>query len=297
MDWEIQLISLYLFICNTYQHKLASYCERRAPHVNLQFSDEEVLTLYLYGIMEGAIHQYASYFKTRKHLMGWFPHLPGYVAFDQRVNQLHDVFIPLVDLISTKLSCKVPSFTVLTDSMPIIMAQQGRRFHAKVAPEIATNNGYCATKKLHYYGIKLHVVAYRRVGALPLPVCIGLTNAGLHDRKAFEQILPFLPKHITECFADKAYQIEDDPIHTECETILFTPVKKKKGQNHRDAADHLLSTAISRIRHPIESFFNWIQEKTGIQTASKVHSYKGLIVHTFGKLAAALFMFHSSLAF
>ena len=36
----------------------------------------------------------------------------------------------------------------LTDSMPIIMAQRGRRFHAKVAPEIATKNGYCATTRL-----------------------------------------------------------------------------------------------------------------------------------------------------
>ncbi len=78
----------------------------------------------------------------------------------------------------------------LTDSMPIIMAQRGRRFHAKVAPEIATKSGYCATKKRYYYGVKLHVVATRLKGSLPIPVCLGLTEAGMHDRKAFEQILP-----------------------------------------------------------------------------------------------------------
>ena len=206
------------------------------------------------------------------------------------MNQLHDVFIPLVDLMSTNLCNKTPSSTALIDSMPIIMAQQGRRFHAKVAPGIASPNGYCAAKKLHFYCVRLHVVAYRQVGALPLPVFIGLVDAGIYDRKAFEQIAPFLPERIKECFADKAYQVEDEPIHKEGGVLLLTPVKKKKGQSHLDVADSLLSTAISRVRQPIESFFSWIQEKTGLQIASKVRSYKGLIVHTFGKLAAALFM-------
>ena len=52
--------------------------------------------------------------------------------------------------------------------------------------------------------------------------------------------------------------------------------------------EEILSTAVSRIRQPIESLFNWIEEKTGIQTASKVRSTQGLPVHVFGKLAAAM---------
>ncbi|MBF0300334.1 MAG: transposase [Oligoflexia bacterium] len=50
------------------------------------------------------------------------------------------------------------------------------------------------------------------------------------------------------------------------------------------------SAIISGIRQPIESLFNWLNEKTGIQNASKVRSSKGLLVHVFGKLAAALVM-------
>jgi hypothetical protein len=33
--------------------------------------------------------------------------------------------------------------------------------------------------------------------------------------------------------------------------------------------------------------FNWLIEKTDFQRASKVRSTKGLIVHVFGKIAAA----------
>ena len=46
-------------------------------------------------------------------------------------------------------------------------------------------------------------------------------------------------------------------------------------------------TAVSVVRQPIESLFNWLIEKTDFQRASKVRSTKGLIVHVFGKIAAA----------
>ena len=73
---------------------------------------------------------------------------------------------------------------------------------------------------------------------------------------------------------------------------ILTPVKGVKGQSEvikqRDkAANDLFSTAVSTVRQPIESLFNWLIEKTDIQRASKVRSTKGLLVHVFGKIAAA----------
>lgn len=60
----------------------------------------------------------------------------------------------------------------------------------------------------------------------------------------------------------------------------------------REVAD--FNTLVSRVRQPIESFFNraadrWLEEKTGIQCAAKVRSTQGLLKHVFGALAAALF--------
>ncbi len=72
--------------------------------------------------------------------------------------------------------------------------------------------------------------------------------------------------------------------------LLHTPIKKQKGQKLLDSADRLLSSAISSIRQPIESFFHWLEEKTSIQMASKVRSYHGLMVHVFGRIAAAFFL-------
>ncbi|SDW96367.1 hypothetical protein, partial [Nitrosomonas communis] len=73
---------------------------------------------------------------------------------------------------------------------------------------------------------------------------------------------------------------------------VLTPVKKQKGQHHLEPQDQWLSTAISRIRQPIEALFAWIEEKTGIECAGQVRSYQGHMVHVFGKLAAALFFWN-----
>lgn len=53
------------------------------------------------------------------------------------------------------------------------------------------------------------------------------------------------------------------------------------------AANDLFSTAVSRVRQPIEAMFNWLIQKTDIQRASIVRSTKGLMLHSFGRLAVA----------
>lgn len=96
--------------------------------------------------------------------------------------------------------------------------------------------------------------------------------------------------HDTSVYADKAYVSNALKQRLEEQnTSLNTPVKKKKGQQ-LSMMDEILSSSVSRVRQPIESLFSWIDEKTGIQTASKVRSTQGLLVHVYGKLAAALLL-------
>ena len=73
---------------------------------------------------------------------------------------------------------------------------------------------------------------------------------------------------------------------------MMTPVKAIKGEEpiitqREKAGRDLFSTAVSKVRQPIESFFNWLNEKTNIQRAMKVRSTSGLLVHTMGKIAIA----------
>lgn len=77
---------------------------------------------------------------------------------------------------------------------------------------------------------------------------------------------------------------------------MLTPVKAAKAQceelKQRDGAfNALLCAAGSKVRQPIESFFNGLEQKTAIQRAMRVRSTKRLLVHFFGKLAM-FFLFY-----
>jgi hypothetical protein len=179
--------------------------------------------------------------------------------------------------------------TRLLDSMPIMIAKAKRSAKAKVARHFA-NKGYCASKDIYYYGAKLHILGLKRQGTLPIPDYVGLTPAADHDLPAFKIIAPALLGG--EVYADKAYidELLKQRLKEKQDLSLWTPVKKEKGQEELLLLDRLLSQAVSSIRQPIESLFNWIEQKTGIQIASRVRSYNGLLIHVFGRLAAAMFI-------
>jgi hypothetical protein len=147
-------------------------------------------------------------------------------------------------------------------------------------------------KGIHYWGVKLHALGFSRTGKLPLPECLEVTPASENDLTAMRQRLESLGDR--SVFADKAYA--DKTVQQAMSgqsSELLTPVKLVKGEcqavrQFKKAADDLFSTAVSRVRQPIESFFNWLNELYGLQNASKVRSYQGLIVHIFGKVSAAL---------
>ena len=179
------------------------------------------------------------------------------------------VFAPLVGEALSKIDCAKTREAVvrIADSMPIMMASGNRASQAKVASQLA-DKGYCSSKGAHLCGVTLHVVAERRIGQMPLPRRIGPTPGSEHDLTALRRVLP----HIQGgwLYGDKAYC--DGPMKErladEQNLELRKPVKRKKGQKHLSAADKLFSTAVSKVSQPIESLFNWFDEKTGIQRAS-----------------------------
>lgn len=289
----LQLIALYYHICECYDKQLRYQCQRFSNNsTEPAFTDEELLTLYLFVMLEEEKYKVKSIWRyAEKHLLSWFPHLPTYQAFNARLNRLAQTFPLLSEYFLARVDQQVCTQISLVDSLPIQLCSHKRK--AKVARELS-NKGYCATKQMHYYGVKLHLVAHRVPGSLPIPEFMSITPASHHDLRALKPILPQLAGQAI--FADKAYT--DRPLNEkllkEQNTCIYTPLKLIKGQSLQErqrnkASDDLFSCAVSTVRQPVESLFNWINEKTQIQNASKVRSYEGLLVHVFGKLAAACF--------
>ena len=285
-----KLVKLYHFVCDIYENELQYHCERFTNNNKPEFTDQEILTIYLFAVHEEQrfkikhIHRFAS-----DYLLDWFPKLTSYVAFNTRLNRLSEVLRILCQCVieaSTPEECS-NEFSLL-DSMPIITCS-GKRT-AKVAKEL-TDKSYCSTKNLWYYGLKLHALNSYNKGTLPHPESIVISKASENDLNIFKENWSAIGSRFF--FGDKIYYDEPffDTLYLEKASVMFTPIKEVKGKQEflkqKDRAyKDLFSRAVSTVRQPIESFFNWINEKTQIQNASKVRSTKGLIVHVFGKLTA-----------
>lgn len=289
MDWQLKLITLFVYTSKHYHDFLWTFCERQSNNDDPQFSDVEVIVIYLWGIIRGYHQVKEIYEYTQDHLGEWFPDLPSYKNYVSRLNRLNGVFVPLFAQIQTEFTPLADLEIIkLIDSMPIIMAKAQRSGSAKVARELA-NKGYNATKNTYYYGVKLHILGIHQPWRLPLPDYIGLTGASEADINMLKEIAWEI--YDTSIYADKAY-IDSLLSQTLAEqgSTLHTPVKKQRGQKNLFLFQEALSTIVSQVRQPIESLFNWIQQKTGIHIASQVRSTQGLLVHVFGKMAAAMFM-------
>ena len=226
MDRQERLITLFLYVNKHYDSELFIYTERMSNNGTPEFTDSELITVYLRGIMNGYRKVKDAHKYARNHLNEWFPNLPAYATYIQRLNRISPVFSGLPPLIQKDFPRLHGSeFIRLIDSMPIMIAKARRGGGAKAAREIAAK-GYNSTKKTYYYGLKLHIPAFRRNGRLPLPDYIGVTAANGADINMLKEIADDL--YDTPVYADKAYISETlEFLLAEQDSPLNTPVKKK----------------------------------------------------------------------
>lgn len=281
---EQQLIALYLHVCRAYDTQPDLKYQRQS-NFRPRFTDEELLTVYLFGHMQGFQQQRPLYDYALRHWRAWFPALPSYQAFNRRLNQLAPAFELLItEALTEQVASLAEEADRLIDSLPISLAKWPRSGAARVAREVA-DQGYCSTKRSYYYGVKLHTIALRRSHRLPLPALLHLSRASQHDLSALRELWPDLGRGYL--FADKAYADEETKkALKERGTHLVTPYKRRRNEPET-AEPALWSRFASSARQPLESFFGWLIQRTGIQNASRVRSTEGLFVHCYGKLAVA----------
>ena len=288
---DYKLVKIYCYVCEKYSDSLQWQCQRFSNNRSPKLTDQEIITIYLF-----AMH-YQGIFKIKNihrfavdYLLDWFPELGSYQAFNNRLNRVSPVMNSLVEsLCSDFAPDDIRDDISVVDSMPIITCSGKRR--AKVAREIA-DKGYCSTKGMYYYGMKLHALGAWRPGSLPHPQQILFTPASVNDLALFKEAWSGMKDRVF--FGDKIYNDRDffRDMYQRYGSEMLTPVKAVKGmaevlRKFDRAANDLYSRAVSRVRQPIESLFNWLIEKADIQMASKVRSTKGLTLFAYGRLAAA----------
>ena len=275
-----KLVEIFFYVSDAYEKELKFSCERFSNNSCPEFTDQEIMTVYLFCISQEQRTKIKQIYNfTNEYLRSWFPKLPSSAAFNNRINRLSEAFRLLTaSLLQTHQPLDCFTQESLLDSLPIITCS-GKRV-GKVATEL-TEKGYCSTKSMYYFGLKLHTLAFRRENQLPFPEQLLITAASENDLNVFRNAWSTIDNRTF--FGDKIYHDHDffERLYETQNAVMLTPVKAIKGQSewekqHDRAANDLFSQAVSRVRQPIEGWFNWLIEKTDFQRASKVRSAKGL---------------------
>lgn len=286
---DTQLIQLYELVCTVYDTQGQTCFQRTSNNPDSgKISDQEIITMYWFGHCSGHFEKKAIHQLIQTYWLHYFPKLPAYQTFVARLNRLEASFHTLGAYLQARLpAVAAPEVDQVIDSLPVMLARGGHAYTARVALERA-DVGYCASKKQWFHGVRLHTVAQRRAGRLPVPQQIWLREGSCHDvRSVKEQEIP-LPT--TTLLGDSAYG--DAAFRSQLAaqgTTLHTPLKKPKGKQLTPLEKHH-NRCVSRLRQPVEGLFHWFIDKTDIQAAGTVRSEDALLIHCFGKLAFAYFL-------
>lgn len=286
---DTQLIQLYVLVCTVYDTRGHLCFQRLSPNPDTgRITDQELITIYWFGHLNQRFEKKAIHEFVQTYYLAYFPKLPAYQTFVARLNRLEASFQTLGAYLQAQLpAVPAPELDQVIDSLPVMLARGGHAYTAQVAPVVA-DVGYCASKKQWFHGVRLHTVAQRRAGHLPVPQQIWLREGSCHDVRSVKEQEIALPT--TTLIGDSAYADAEFEAQLAAQgSRLHTPRKKPKGQE-LSAAQKYHNRCVSRLRQPVEGLFNWFNDRTGLQDAGTVRSEAALMVHCFGKLGFAYFL-------
>jgi len=289
-----QLIELYFRVCEVYDNHIIQHCFRHTKNgLQPKFTDCEVFTCYLFATgREKCNGPKACYTFMKDYYGDWFPDLPSYQAFNHRLNGLAEVFPIFLQCCFDAWMQRPDTMnttTILTDSFPVVTAS-GKRSPSGCG--VITNKGRCATKAMWFHGVKVHMGAFEQATTLPIPAYLIIAPASIHDKTAQEQELIEIVN--TNVIADKAYvDSKLEALMEENNSKLITPPRYGRGttpqfRQRNGSAYKLANTVVAKFRQPIETIFAWLVAAVDIERASRIRSYRGLLVHIYGKIAAVI---------
>lgn len=163
---DYKLEKIHYLICGKFEDGLKFQCEWFTNNKEPKFTDQEIITLYLFAMQNQGIFKIKQIYSFAKdYLLEWFPNLGNYQAFNNWLNRISNVMNSLVESLFMDFAPEdcFRNHSVL-DSIPIISCSGKRR--GKVAVKI-TDKGYCPTKGIYYYESKLKTIGFCLINRFP----------------------------------------------------------------------------------------------------------------------------------
>ena len=223
--------------------------KRQTPGAKAEMSDSEIVTL---GLMMDYIPfpgetQFVNF--IRANYGQWFPHLLERSQFNRRLRKLGSEIETLRrEWVKQSGAETANSFVVDTKPIPVVGYKRSKK-HSDF--DGSAGYGYCAARKMKYFGYKLVVLSTLK----GIPVAYELVSANTDERKAVEGVLQMVRG--SDIYGDKGFIGRDwqQKITTTTGNRIWTIQRENQ---HKQASSDL-KRLISRVRQRIEGVFNEIQ--------------------------------------
>src|SRR5437016_3824137 len=131
---EIQLIQLYVLVCQIYDTRSDTCFQRLSNNSQPVFTDQELVTIYLFGHLQGRFEKKAIHKLIDHYWRHYFPRLPAYQTFSARLNLLEQTFQTIGGYLQKMVEENFePEIDRIIDSLPVMLAKGGHAFAARVA--------------------------------------------------------------------------------------------------------------------------------------------------------------------
>ena len=275
IDFESLLVIIFVLVDDWYQAEEKS-SKTKSCGAKPEMSDSEILTLALmmdYLPFPGE-SQFLGFIKAN--YGKWFPNLLERSQFNRRLRKLGEKLELLRRNWVAKLGgLEARRFVIDTKPIPVVGYKRSKR-HSDF--EGSADYGYCAAKKMKYFGYKLVVISTLN----GLPIAYDLVSANTDERQAVEGVLQVV--YGCDIYGDKGFigQEWQDAITRSTGNRILTI--HRDNQHQQVKSD--LKLLIGRVRQRIEGVFHEIQN-TGRNPERLLNkTINGLTTHMAAKMTS-----------
>lgn len=88
-DNKLRLVQICFFVCEQYENNLKYLCERFSNNNEPEFTNQQVMTIYLFSMsVERHFQVKEIYIFAKDYLNDWFLKLLSYATYSERINRL-----------------------------------------------------------------------------------------------------------------------------------------------------------------------------------------------------------------
>ena len=275
IDFESLLVIIFVLVDDWYQAE-EKPSKTKSCGAKPKMSDSEILTLALmmdYLPFPGE-SQFIGFIKAN--YGKWFPNLLERSQFNRRLRKLGENFELLRrNWVAQLGGLEARRFVIDTKPIPVVGSKRSKR-HSDF--EGSADYGYCASKKMKYFGYKLVVISTPH----GLPIAYDLVPANTDERKAVEGVLQFVCG--CDIYGDKGFIGQDwqDQVARSTGNKILTIHR----DNQHQQVNSDLKLVIGRVRQRIEGVFHEIQN-TGRNPERLLNkTINGLTTHMAAKMTS-----------